>query len=86
LCSKYLSAGEGGGEGRRKIRRKNGGPYALLKYVPTPYFLIPLVKLLLLTNGPKEDEGWKDEGYFILVFSSYFFYSTLVTDGLDSVM
>jgi hypothetical protein len=60
------------GRGRgRKIRRKNGSPSTLLKYVPTAYFLLPLAKLLPLINGPpQKDEGWKDEGYYI--FSSYF--------------
>jgi hypothetical protein len=63
----------GGGKGKRKIRRKNGGPFTLLKYVATAYFLIPLAKLPPLTNGPKKDEGY------------YVFSSTLVTDGLGSV-
>jgi hypothetical protein len=38
-------------------------------------FFLPLTKLLPLTNRPKKDEGWKDEGYYI-------FSSTLATDGL----
>jgi hypothetical protein len=58
--------------------KKNGCPYTILKYVPTAYFLLPVAKLLPLTNGPpKKDKGWKDEGYYI-------FSLTLATDGLGS--
>jgi hypothetical protein len=61
----------GRGEGRRKIQRKKGGPSTLLKYVATIYFLLPLAKLLPLTNGPKKKHNrWKNEGCYI--FSSYF--------------
>jgi hypothetical protein len=42
------------------------------------YSLIPLAKLLPLTNGPKKDLGWKDEGYY--VFSSYFLLLLRLTD------
>jgi hypothetical protein len=59
----------GGGEGRRKILRKNGGSSTVLKYVATAYFLIPLAKLLPLTNGPRKDEGLKDDGYYIFSFT-----------------
>jgi hypothetical protein len=68
----------GRGEGKRRIWRKNGGPTTRLTYVPTAYFLLPLAKLLPLTNGPKKDEGWKDEGYY--EFSSYFLLLLRLTD------
>jgi hypothetical protein len=62
----------GGWKGRRKMRyeEKNGGPSTLLKYVLTAYFLLPLAKLLPLTNGPKkktEDGRAKDISYFLLL-------------------
>jgi hypothetical protein len=64
--------GRGKLEGR--YEEKIGGPSTLTKYVPTTvptaYFLLPLAKLLPLTDRPKKDEGWKDEGYYL--FSSYF--------------
>jgi hypothetical protein len=58
----------GKGEGRRKIkiRRKNRGPSTLLKYVPPGYFLLPLAKLLPLTNGSQKKT--KDTTYFLLYF------------------
>jgi hypothetical protein len=45
------------------------------------YFLLSLAKLLPLTNGPKKDEEWKDEGDY--VFSSYFLL-LFATDWLSS--
>jgi hypothetical protein len=48
-----------------------------LKYVLTVYFLLPWAKLLSLTNGPKKDEGWKDDYY---VVSSYFLLLLQLTD------
>jgi hypothetical protein len=69
----------GRGEGRRKIQRKNEGPSTgtLLKYVSTAYFLLPLAKLLHLTNGPKKRR--RMEGQRI---QSIFFYSCDWRTGL----
>jgi hypothetical protein len=70
-----------GGRQKEKIRRKNRGLSTLLKYIPTAHFLLPLVKLLPLTNGPKKRP--RMEGQRILhIF--FVFSSTLATDGLGS--
>jgi hypothetical protein len=73
-----------GREGRKKIRRKNRGPSTLLKYVPTAYFLLPLAKLLPLTNGPKKWVKLKDKGYYL--FSSYFLLLLWLTDWAQPYM
>jgi hypothetical protein len=68
----------GGGEGRRKIRRNNYYS-TLLKYVPTSYFLLPLAKLLPLTNEPKKRRRIvRTGGYY--EFSSYFLLLLQLTD------
>jgi hypothetical protein len=61
----YLCAGERKVEGR--YEGKNGGPSILLKYVATVYFLLPLAKLLPLTNGPKKKrkDGRTKDTYFL---------------------
>jgi hypothetical protein len=60
--------------------KKNRGPSTPLKYVATVYFLIPLPtpSTVPLINGPKKDEGLKDEGRY--VFSWYFLQLLRLTD------
>jgi hypothetical protein len=65
----------GGGEGRRKIRRKNGGPSTL----PTAYYFYLCQNFYLWLTDPIKDEGWKDEGYYHYLFSSI-----LASDGKGS--
>jgi hypothetical protein len=56
-------------------------PSTLLKYVPTAYFLLPLAKLLPLTNGPKKDEGRKDEGRIFLRLTDWTQVERLLSDN-----
>jgi hypothetical protein len=72
--------GEGEVEGRYK---EFGGPSTLLRYVPTAYFLLPLAKLLPLTNRPKKTKnGRAKDGR--TKDTTYIFSSTLATDGQGS--
>jgi hypothetical protein len=54
-----------------------------LKYIPTAYFLLPLEKLLLLTNGPKNRRRMAGQRILCIFFV---FSSTLATDGLGSAL